>query len=52
MHLFHRLDQMYIGFIVTIMGFVLTHSVKEDYHERATTALNNAAPSQGDKAEA
>lgn len=27
----HRLDGTYIAFIGTIMGFVLGHSVKEDY---------------------
>jgi len=30
LHLFHRLDGTYIGFIGVIMGFVLGHSVKED----------------------
>jgi hypothetical protein len=31
MHWFHRLDGTYITFMVTLLGFVLGHSVKEDY---------------------
>jgi hypothetical protein len=30
MHVLHRLDGTYITFMVTLMGFVLGHSVKED----------------------
>ena len=30
-HWFHRLDSTYIGFVATMMGFVLGHSVKEDF---------------------
>lgn len=28
---FHRLDSTFISFVTVIMGFVLGHSVKEDY---------------------
>lgn len=31
LHICHRLDTTFIGFITTIMTFVLGHSVKEDY---------------------
>jgi len=31
LHIWHRLDTTFIGFITTIMTFVLGHSVKEDY---------------------
>lgn len=30
-HYFHRLDQIYIEFMTVLMGFVLGHSIKEDY---------------------
>lgn len=30
-HYLGRLDATYIGFMTTLMGFVLGHSVKEDY---------------------
>lgn len=30
-HVFHRLDATYISFMVTFMGIVLGHSIKEDY---------------------
>lgn len=30
-HYFHRLDDVYIHFMMVTMGFVLGHSVKEDY---------------------
>jgi hypothetical protein len=41
LHLFHRLDGTYLGFIGVIMGFVLGHSVKEDIQ------ANAAKPSAG-----
>jgi hypothetical protein len=31
MHFLHRLDGTYITFMTTLMGFVLGHSIKEDY---------------------
>jgi hypothetical protein len=31
MHALHRLDGTYIAFMGALMGFVLGHSVKEDY---------------------
>lgn len=31
LHALHRLDTTYITFMATLMGFVLGHSVKEDY---------------------
>ena len=30
MHVLHRLDGTYITFMVSLMGFVLGHSLKED----------------------
>lgn len=30
-HYIHRLDGTYIAFMSTLMGFILGHSVKEDY---------------------
>jgi hypothetical protein len=30
LHIWHRLDGTYIGFVTVIMGFVLGHSIKED----------------------
>lgn len=34
MHWFHRLDGTYITFMGTLMGFILGHSVKEDYFSK------------------
>lgn len=34
MHVLHRLDGTYIGFMTALMGFVIGHSVKEDLMER------------------
>lgn len=34
LHAFHRLDSTYISFMATLMGFVLGHSVKEDYFSK------------------
>jgi hypothetical protein len=31
LHILHRLDQTYIMFMATLMGFVVGHSIKEDY---------------------
>jgi hypothetical protein len=31
LHWFHRLDSIYMTFMVTLLGFVFGHSVKEDY---------------------
>lgn len=31
LQVFHRLDSTYITFVTVMMGFVLGHSVKEDY---------------------
>ena len=31
MHVLHRLDGTYITFMVSLMGVVVAHSVKEDY---------------------
>jgi len=31
LHYLHRLDATYIAFMGTLMGFVLGHSVKEDW---------------------
>jgi hypothetical protein len=42
LHILHRLDGTYIGFIGTIMGFVLGHSVKEDYF----SSSDSTTPSQ------
>jgi len=33
-HWFHRLDSTYITFITVMMGFVLGHSIKEDYFQK------------------
>jgi hypothetical protein len=41
LHALHRLDGTYIGFMSTLMGFVVAHSVKEDYANR-TTAKSDA----------
>jgi hypothetical protein len=35
----HKLDATYIAFIGTIMGFVISHSIKEDVHETTMTQL-------------
>jgi hypothetical protein len=37
MHFLHRLDPTYLGFMATLMGFVLGHSVKEDYFSPGKT---------------
>jgi hypothetical protein len=34
MHWAHRLDATYISFMGVLMGFVLGHSVKEDYFQQ------------------
>jgi len=31
MHWFHRLDGTYISYMTVLMGFVLGHSIREDY---------------------
>ena len=33
-HVLHRLDATYITFMTTFMGFVLGHSIKEDYFDK------------------
>lgn len=30
---FHKLDATYVSFVTVMMGFVLGHSVKEDYFD-------------------
>lgn len=33
-HIYHRLDATYITFMTTFMGFVIGHSIKEDYFSK------------------
>jgi hypothetical protein len=35
-HYLHRLDGIYINFMTVLMGFILGHSVKEDYFASKT----------------
>ena len=41
LHFLHRLDWMYIGFMSTLMGFVVGHSVKEDYFSAKGGSAND-----------
>lgn len=34
LHWLHRLDATYITFMATLLGFVVGHSVKEDYFHK------------------
>ena len=39
----HRLDATYLTFMSALMGFVLTHSVKEDYFNSGQTKQDSDA---------
>lgn len=46
MHLLHRLDATYIGFMTALMGFVLGHSVKESFApaDKPDLVIDDAKP--------
>jgi hypothetical protein len=41
MHYLHRLDGTYITFMGTLLGFVVGHSVKEDYFAKQSKPDGN-----------